>query len=365
MKPRNILLIEPFYSGSHKQWADGLMKHSRHNIQLLSLPGKHWKWRMHGGAITLANEYKKLDFRPDLILATDMLDLTTFLAMIRNETHDIPTAVYFHESQFTYPKSPDDTDIRNKRDNHYGFINYTSALCADKVIFNSNYHKTIFLSSLAEMLSKFPDHKNSEGVGEVEHKSTVLPVGLELESATLEPRSSTDKLRILWNHRWEQDKNILGFLNIISELVKQRTDIELVLLGQKAKLTTDIKILIEGLKPFIVQDEYLDSKEEYKALMGSCHVIPVTSYHDFFGISVAEAIHSGVLPLLPNRLAYPELIPDNLHHELLYDNDRTLLNKLLTLVPDNPYSKSLQEHINQFAWSEMISKYDSEFESIS
>jgi hypothetical protein len=31
-----------------------------------------------------------------------------------------------------------------------------------------------------------------------------------------------------------------------------------------------------------------------------------------------EAIHCGCHPLLPNRLTYPELIPERLHHPLLH-----------------------------------------------
>ena len=78
-----ILLLEPFHSGSHQQWAESYQQHSQHEVQLLTLPGKFWKWRMAGGAVELANQFLNLDFRPDLILATDMLDLPTFLSLSR------------------------------------------------------------------------------------------------------------------------------------------------------------------------------------------------------------------------------------------------------------------------------------------
>ena len=53
----NILLIEPFYTGSHKQWAEGYKNHSQHNIEIIHLKGIYWKWRMHGGAITLSKKF--------------------------------------------------------------------------------------------------------------------------------------------------------------------------------------------------------------------------------------------------------------------------------------------------------------------
>ena len=53
----NILYIEPYYSGSHKRWIDSYKKYSKHDITILHLPGNKWKWRMHGGAITLSNQF--------------------------------------------------------------------------------------------------------------------------------------------------------------------------------------------------------------------------------------------------------------------------------------------------------------------
>ena len=52
-----MLLIEPYYTGSHKQWADGYQKYSQHKIRILSMKGQFWKWRMHGGAVTLARKW--------------------------------------------------------------------------------------------------------------------------------------------------------------------------------------------------------------------------------------------------------------------------------------------------------------------
>ena len=142
MKKLKILIIEPFYIGSHKNWADNLKLNSEHNIEILCLPGRFWKWRMHGGAITLYKYFKKLKYKPDLILATDMLNLPLFKSLIKIQ---IPTILYFHENQLTYPWSKNDPDLKLNRDKHYAFINYSSALIADKILFNSKF-TTDFLS---------------------------------------------------------------------------------------------------------------------------------------------------------------------------------------------------------------------------
>ncbi len=169
-----ILLLEPFFSGSHKTWAEGLQKHSKHQVDLLSLPGRHWKWRMYGGAVSLSKLFLASDLQPDLILATDMLDLTTFLALTRKRTASTPTALYFHENQITYPWSPSDQDIQLGRNNQYGFINFTSALAADAVFFNSRYHQRSFLGALPDFLRQFPDHRELEAIEQIRKKSEVL-----------------------------------------------------------------------------------------------------------------------------------------------------------------------------------------------
>ncbi|MCK4549847.1 MAG: DUF3524 domain-containing protein, partial [Candidatus Krumholzibacteria bacterium] len=66
----NILIVEPFLTGSHKSWAEEYARHSSHEVDILGLEGRHWKWRMHGGAVTLAKYFLENDLDPDLILAT-------------------------------------------------------------------------------------------------------------------------------------------------------------------------------------------------------------------------------------------------------------------------------------------------------
>ena len=141
----NILLIDSYFTGSHKSWAINYQKNSRHTIDILEMKGQFWKWRMHGGAVTLARLFNQSEITPDLILATDMLDLTTFLSLTRKRTSHIPTAIYFHENQLSYPWSPTDRDIQKGCNKQYGFINHSSALIADYALFNSHYHQISFI----------------------------------------------------------------------------------------------------------------------------------------------------------------------------------------------------------------------------
>ncbi len=159
-----ILLLSPYHGGSHRAWAEGYAHASAHAVELLTLPARFWKWRMHGGAVTLARHWlgetagRPL---PDLILATDLLDLTTFLALTRRRTAGIPVALYMHENQLTYPLPdyPTTGPLRRQmgeRDRHYAFVNYTSMLAADRVFFNSRYHLETFFAALPPFLRHYP-----------------------------------------------------------------------------------------------------------------------------------------------------------------------------------------------------------------
>ena len=364
----NILLLEPYYTGSHAAWADGYAAHSRHQVTVLSMPGRFWKWRMHGGAITLARQFLAMQTPPDLILASDMLDLTTFLALTRTRTHQVPTALYFHENQLSYPWSPTDRDASQGRDLHYGFINYTSALAADAVFFNSHYHLDSFFDELPRLLKHFPDHNELDTVDALRAKSHVLPLGLNLsrfdthrpnpQSPVPNPQSAP---LILWNHRWEYDKNPEDFFQALYVLVERGLDFDLVILGERFRQQpTEFVEARERLGDRVRHFGYLPEFADYARWLWQADLLPVTSVHDFFGASVAEAIYCGCYPLLPRRLSYPELIPPEYHDQCFYQDLDDLIDRLDSAIRDVDQIRqtSLRDTVARFDWPELAPLYD-------
>ncbi len=55
-----ILALEPWYGGSHRTFLDGLSSHSRHEIDTITMSARFWKWRMHGGAVTMARKAERM-----------------------------------------------------------------------------------------------------------------------------------------------------------------------------------------------------------------------------------------------------------------------------------------------------------------
>ncbi len=352
----SVLLIEPYYGGSHRAWADGYQRGSQHTIELLTLPAQFWKWRMQGGAVSLARLFHAGQFTPDVILASDMFDLATFRALTRT-TH-IPTAVYFHENQLTYPQNS-----RQKHGWQYGFINYTSALAADAVYFNSVYHRAAFLDELPRMLKHFADYQELQTVDAIRDKSSVLALGLDLRrfDAYQPSLASEDQPPLLlWNHRWEEDKNPRNFFRALRGLIEQEIPFRVALLGENFRQNpTEFEEAREWLGDRVEHYGYAADFATYARLLWEADYVVSTAYHDFFGIAVAEAIYCGCVPLLPRRLNYPDLLPVEFHDQCLYKGEALLPLLLRHLRGEfHVETRPLQQAMQRYDWSNMAAIYD-------
>lgn len=363
-----ILLIEPYYTGSHKKWANDYRRLSNHNVKILSLKGQFWKWRMHGGAVTLADKFNKINWKPNLIIATDMLDFTTFLSLTRKKTYNIPAIIYFHENQISYPWSPNDIDVKKNRDSHYGFINYSSALSSDHILFNSNYHMNTFMNELNPFLKNFPDHNELDSINIIKRKSKTLHLGLDLKRFDLKKIKKKEKPSILWNHRWEYDKNPELFFSILEKVKNEGYKFNLIVIGEN--FSQSPKIFDRAKKDFkdeLIHWGYAKTFELYAELLWRADILPVTSNQEFFGISVMEAIYCGNWPILPNRLTYPELLPEVNHKDNIYQDEKDLYKKIINAIVniENIRKTKLSSIASKFSWDIMVPVYDDFFSNVS
>jgi hypothetical protein len=85
-----------------------------------------------------------------------------------------------------------------------------------------------------------------------------------------------------------------------------------------------------------------------------------TALHEFFGAAVIEACYCNCFPILPNRLSYPELIPEACHNDCLYDDFGGLLDRLrhAMLHAGEIRAFSLQAHMARLDWIVMAPRYD-------
>ncbi len=372
----DILLIEAYHGGSHRSWVRGLMESSRHHIHLLEMPARFWKWRMHGAALTTSRRLRELGLRPDLVLASDMLDLATFLGLARDRLEAVPALLYMHENQLAYPKPPPraDWDASRRRraerqDAHYPFVNLSSALAADEVWWSSSHNRDSFLAALPAFLRSFPDAREPRAVEALESKSRIMPLGMDL--SVLDRARPLERTpgppRILWNHRWEHDKDPSSFFAAIEVLEDRGLDYELVILGESfARYPPEFEAVKQSLAHRIRHIGYLRDRDEYAGWLWQSDLVVSTSRHEFFGLSVCEAIYCGCLPLLPDRLSYPEIL-GAAGRQWLYP-EGGLVNGLLERVarigaaPQLDGDPILRERIAGFAWPKVARRYDRAFE---
>ncbi len=370
----HIYLLSPYHGGSHEAWAQGYQQHSRHTVELLTMPARFWKWRMLGGAMTLSNQFQALtgDAIPAgaMILATDMVNLTTFLALTRRRSAALPVALYMHENQLTYPLPAQDPRSGRRRqpreaDRHYALINLKSMLAADHVFFNSAYHRDTFMQALPALLNHYPEYNELQTVDEAAGRSSVLPVGVDfarLDPPPVKLKEQASPPLILWNQRWEYDKNPELFLDILATLANEGYAFRVALCGERFGIHAPaFEKAAADLGPRVIQFGYADT-ERYRHLLWEADITFSTARHEFFGISILEAIHAHTLPILPRRLSYPELIPAAFHERCLYDRRAGLLARLREALDDPPAARqtaaALAREVAVFGWPHQAPIYD-------
>ncbi len=368
-----LLLLSPYHGGSHQAWAEGYSQFSENEVNILALPARFWKWRMHGAAVTLARRFRQGNSRPDLIMATDMLDLTTFLSLTRATTQGTPVVLYMHENQLTYPLPVDKSTgpMRRQlgeRDRHYAFINYASMLAADQVWFNSRFHRDSFFDALPNFLKHFPDYNELNTIADLRRKSTVMPVGIDLgrldlqehERAAAQARAEVGPL-ILWNQRWEYDKAPGAFFAALDTLASEGVPFRAALCGQQfGKLPTSFTEGIASLGKRLVHCGYAEPGV-YARLLWEADIVVSTAVHEFFGISILEAIYAHTFPILPARLSYPELIPAEFAEQCLYDDRHGLLDRLrqaLSVRIAPAITSALAASAAAYHWERVAPRYD-------
>jgi glycosyltransferase involved in cell wall biosynthesis len=356
-----FLFLEPFYGGSHRDFAVGWISHSRHQIDLVTLPARFWKWRMRGAALYFSKKVKNPSAYDGLI-ASNLMSLADLKALWGT---DCPKAlVYFHENQLSYPLPPGET-----MDYQFGFTDMTTGIVAHRLFFNSKTHMDAFFAALPRFIGMMPEYRPGWVVDQLRTKAAVLHPGCNYPAgpANLSPWELSKPPLIIWNHRWEFDKNPDLFFAALHEVLARDVEFRLALLGENFQVVPKPFLTArEKLGKRVVHYGYEPSKEKYREWLRQGVVVVSTAIQENFGISVVEAIRHGCYPLLPNNLVYPELIPQEFHEECLFNSQEELVEKL-SLILANPEQyrdkrEDLADEMEQYSWELVIDKYDAELD---
>lgn len=356
-----VLLIEPWLNGSHQAWAEGYATHSGHEVHLVAHEGAFWRWRLRGGAVTLAERAGAVVAEhgpPDVVLASSMLDVPAFLGHSRAWVGAVPVALYLHETQ------PARAALTGEAlDDDMAYRNWSSMLAADHVFVNSAFHRDALFGALPDLLGRPPDHRHDHRLDDVRARSTLLPVGVDV-AAVHAARSGPDEGApiLLWSHRWDHDKAPELFFRALRRLDHEGVDFRVALVGANAR--GDPREFVEAEERFgdrLVHAGHLP-RAEYVELLGRSSVVVSTAVHEFFGIAMVEAMAAGAVPLLPHALSYPEVVPDRFHEAVLYGTYGDMVRRLQDVLADLPAARAAVDGLactmDRFDWSALAPEYD-------
>jgi len=351
-KTLRVLVLEPYYGGSHKSFLAGLCRNLPFTFDLMTLPARKWKWRMRLSAPFYAQELHKSGTRYDRILCSTFVDVAAFRGLAPSWVREVPLLTYFHENQFAYP-----TQIVDERDLHYALTNLTTALSSDRIAFNSSYNLESFVEGIEETLKQSYDLKLEDTTEEILGKSRVLPPGIDFSAIdTAEKQNPTGPPAILWNHRWEHDKDPDSFFEALFDLDREGIDFSLVVLGESFKAHPEVfDEAKRRLSAKILHFGYVRSRKEYARWLKQGSIVVSTARHEFFGIAILEAVRAGCRPLLPRRLSYPELFPE----DFLY-NEEDLSARLKEAIRKRRLSHHASIELTKpVSWEELAPAYKS------
>uniref|UniRef100_A0A3B1IGU4 tRNA-queuosine alpha-mannosyltransferase n=1 Tax=Astyanax mexicanus TaxID=7994 RepID=A0A3B1IGU4_ASTMX len=327
----SVLLVEAFYGGSHKQLVD-LLQERVDDCVTYTLPAKKWHWRARTAALYFMQAIPASPaYR--VLFASSVLNLAELVAL-RPDLASLKKILYFHENQLIYPVRKS-----QERDFQYGYNQILSCLVADVVVFNSEFNKRSFLSSISTFMKTMPDHR-PKGLDQlIEPKCRVLHF----------PIRFTDVTR-------EHDKDPQLFFQTLLKLREQELNFEVSVLGETF---TDVPDIFAEAKEQLVSHirhwGFMPSKEDYLRVLCQADVVVSTAKHEFFGVAMLEAVHCGCYPLCPKALVYPEIFPGS----YLYSTPEQLCKRLRSFCKHPHLVRQHVVNTSAFSWDALGKEYTS------
>jgi glycosyltransferase involved in cell wall biosynthesis len=314
-----VLALEPWLGGSHERFLAQWRARSEHEVEVVGLPARHWKWRMASGGWRLAEKVRQEGVgRPDVLFASSLCELGQLYGFLPADWGDVPAVLYFHENQLTFPLR-----AGQERDLTHGWQNLLSCARATRVVFNSGFHRDEVRRAADELLARLPNPKPTAAVRNALASADVVWPGVDLEEIPLGPGAPAGApLRVGFNHRIEHDKDPVAFLDACVEARRRGAALEVVLLGARFEKAPDgVRERLELLGDAVLFAGFDPDRASYAARLGACDVVVSTAIHEFYGMAMLEALAAGCAVLAPDRLAYPETLPTAVEGVVLHADD--------------------------------------------
>jgi len=251
------------------------------------------------------------------------------------------------------------------------------------VVFNSDTHLQSFQDSLVRLVNEqcprdVVDWYLNQTRELMTKKCCVLKYGLELSNLLVVTGDQTNQNEddgppiVLWNARLEQDKDPDTFIQILHQ-AKQKTSFRLVVLGSDpSKGQIWYERFRNEFRDELLYLGWCTDRSEYAKWLRKSHIVVSTAQHETFGISVVESVYCGAVPLLPNRLSYPELFSPDTFPKCFFRSQNEAVAKLVDLLEmfvRHPkewctLADTARDAISKYRWEVMGPVYDEFFAQV-
>ena len=356
---RNVLFLDPFHTGSHRQFSLGWRSVSNHEVNVFAGAGRHWKWRMRAFAVQCAERMESGSFpeQIDLIITTSMTDVATLRGLSTTIARH-PIGCYFHENQFRYP-------IREgeRIDYQAGWMQLMTLRSSDSVAFNSHHNLETFFAEAEAFLRRMPDATAGRALDVFRDRCRVIPAGYDVWPVS-HRSGSGDTIRLGWVSRWAHDKRPDRFLSLLKMLEVADLDFRLILLGPGQRDRDPAwREICHRFASRLNHAATTDDFESYREQLQRIDLVVSTADHEFFGTAICEAIHAGATAVVPDGLAYDDYIDTPCRYQNL-EQAADIIRRLASSTELAAFGNAQRRSIERFERSRVSAAMDQWVEDI-
>ncbi len=337
-----VLVVEGWPRGSHQHWFAGWRQYSTHQLATIGWSDSRWSraWRTSAAGLAPAVADWLAERPVDVVVTSGPVD-TAVLRGLVPALGAIPVARMQHETELLYPQPP---GARSNADAVAADVR--GLMAADEWWFASAWHRQ---GALAGLPLWCRDHE----VDRPTRPNAVIPIGVAI--GELRPRNNPRPI-VLWPHRWEHDKDPDAFARVARRV---GADALFVLAGESPTVADgDDRRASLGVElgdgavvgPF--------DRDTYRQWLAVADVVVSCARHDFYGLGVAEAAANGALPVVPDAMAYPEVIGC---WPTMYEPGRfgsALVDTLGRLDELRAQTQAARLAIRELDWSAVVGQWD-------
>jgi len=235
--------------------------------------------------------------------ANDIEKIGSYKALVQSDGKERNPVIIGHHHYMIHPS----TGYSIGKDISVLSRQLMGSVIADKVIFNSNHCRAMFLDMAGQFLSSVQTNK-------ILKASSIVHLGPALAGYNKEP---DDILTFIYNHRLQAYKNYKDTFELLNELWEEGHRFKVLVTNTSNDNAKQVRKY-----PF-VEFKICCTHQDYFEVLKKAHINITNSQHETFCISAVESMMMGQLLIAPNGVTFPEITGAEINkYPFLFDNKK-------------------------------------------